>query len=137
MKTKKEAKPVKYRFPRDLGACLKAMAGLRRQQDLLAAKLAPLAAEDEALRLHLLDNFKKSELQGARGSGLALSVTKTPAPTMKDWKAFLRYAKLKGNEDLLQHSVNTPAWRERYDAGKKIPGVDVFDRVGLSVRRSA
>lgn len=137
MAAKKKSGPAKaYRFPRDLGACLKALAALRKKSDELGARLAPVEAEEAALREHLLTAFKKSQLEGARGSGVALSVSKTPCPSMEDWAAFLRYAKLKGNEDLLQHSVNTPAWRERHDAGKRVPGVKVFDAVRLSVRKA-
>lgn len=134
---KTETKPKKYRFPKDLGACLKALAGLQKQNAMLMAKVQPVQDEEAALRTHLLDTFKKSQLQGAKGSGIVLAVSSTDYPSVEDWPSFYKFARLKGNEDLLQHSVNTPAWRERAGAGKRVPGVKVFSRMSLSVRRSA
>ncbi len=132
---KAKTAPKNYKFPKDLGKCLKRLAELKKLAEIAEAKAQPINQEDAALREHLMATFKKSELKGATGSGIALSLTSTPCPSLEDWAAFYKYAKLKGNEDLLQHSVNTPAWRERIEAGKKIPGVKVFDRVSISVRK--
>ena len=129
-------KPVKYKFPAPLGACLSRLAALQKQAELLDAKSMPVTAEASALREHLLGTFKKDELQGAKGAGLSLAIVKSTVPTMEDFKVFLKFAMKKGNEDLLQNSVNTPAWRERVAEGIHVPGVGTYDRVTLRVTKS-
>jgi hypothetical protein len=124
-----------FKFPRDLGACVRLLASVMARAERAAAAAAPLAEEEAALREHLLATFKKSQLDGTRGAGISLAVQRTAVPTLKDWKKFLRYCLRAGNDDLLQRSVNTPAWRERMDAKRAVPGVEPFNRVSLRVTR--
>lgn len=125
-----------YKFPKDLGACLKLLAKLGREQDKLEAKLTPIEQEEIALREHILGTFKKSQLDGAKGSGVSLAIVKQTVPTVKDHDAFLAFAVKKANWDLLPRSVSSPAWRERLEAGKRVPGIEPFDRVSLRVTRT-
>lgn len=120
-------------YPNTIGGCLKLLAANLRKQDALTAKLQPLADEEKKLREHMITSFKKTELRGANGSGLSTTILETPVPVLKDWKKFLAFCKRKGNDDLLKSSVATKAWRERIDAGKKVPGVEVFNAVSLRV----
>lgn len=129
----KSEKPVKYKFPKTIGACLARLAELQDQAEELAAKLKPLTSEESALREHMIAQFKKDELKGAKGSGRSLSIVKQVVPNLIDWKKFIAFARRPGNDDLLQHSVKTDAWRERVEAGKEVPGVTTFTRMSLRV----
>ena len=131
--SEKEEKKINYKFPKSIGQCLARLAKLQNEQDAIAAKLAPIAKEEAALRDHMLEQFKKEELNGARGSGKSLSITKINVPVLKDWKKFFKFASRKGNRDLLPRSVSTTAWRERVEAGKQVPGVEMFTKIGLRV----
>lgn len=135
MKKDKAEKEVKYKFPKTIGACLARLAKLQDMQDDINMKLAPIAKEENALREHMIEAFKKDELNGVRGSGRSLSITNVAVPVLKDWKKFFRFAMKKGNDDLLPHSVSSTAWRERMEAGRAVPGVDTFNRIGLRVNR--
>jgi hypothetical protein len=132
---KDEEKKIKYKFPKTPGACLARLAKLQDMQDAITIKLAPIAKEEAALREHMIEAFKKDELNGVRGSGRSLSITNVAVPVLKDWKKFFKFAMRKGNDDLLPHSVSSTAWRERMEAGKAVPGVDTFNRIGLRVNR--
>lgn len=120
-------------LPKTIGGCLQRLAVLQEQLEELDARRSPIAEEETRIRDYMFESFKKDELSGAKGSGLQCSLAETTVPTLVDFKKFLSYAMKKGNEDLLQKSVNTPAWRERLEAGKKVPGVDSFKRVSLRV----
>ena len=122
-------------FPKDVGACLARLAALGRQIEKAEARLKPLADEEAALREHMIGAFAKTDLNGARGSGISVAVVTSAKPRVGDWDAFLRFAKRRGNDDLLQHSVSTPAWRERVEAGVAVPGVEAFHHVSLRVTR--
>lgn len=131
----KEEKEIKYKFPKTIGACLARLAKLQDMQDEINIKLAPIAKEEAAIREHMIEAFKKDELNGVRGSGRSLSITSTPVPVLKDWSKFFKFAMRKGNDDLLPRSVSSTAWRERVEQGKMVPGVESFNRVGLRVNR--
>lgn len=128
-------KEITYKFPKTVGECLAKLAKLQNTVDKINLKLAPLEKEESALREHMIQNFKKDKLDGARGSGRSLSITSTEVPVLKDWKKFFRFASKKGNDDLLARSVHSTAWRERVEAGRAVPGVESFTRVGLRVNR--
>jgi hypothetical protein len=125
-----------YKFPKALGKCAERMAELRGKLDEFGAQVAPLAEEEAQLRDYLLETFKKAELDGLKSNGLQFSIVTSRVPSLADWDKFWAFAKLKGNEDLLQRAVKADAWRERLNAGKAVPGVEAFDRVGLRVVRA-
>ena len=126
-----------YKFPRTIAGCLARLAKLKDVGDKIAADLKPYGDEEKALRDYLLDTFKKDELDGASGHGLQVSLTRSTVPTLTDWDAFNKFAKLKGNDDLLNRAVNAAAWRERLNAGKDMPGVTPFQQVGLRVSKKS
>lgn len=120
-------------FPETVGGCLALLAKIMKQRTLVEVKLQPLNAREKALREHIFDTFKKDDLKGARGSGLLISIATTVVPQLKDWNAFWAFAKKKGNEDLLPRSVASPAWRERYNEGKKVPGIETFTNTTMRI----
>ena len=134
-KSKKATAPKPQKFPATLPLCIKRYAALVEKLEELGAMFQPINKEVEALRAHMLDNFKKSELDGMKAYGQSLALIKTVVPTIANFGEFLKYAMKKGNEDLLQKSVNTPAWRERMNDGKQVPGVKPFDRVALRITK--
>jgi hypothetical protein len=125
--------PPAFVFPNDLSACLKLLARSEKKLEKETARITPLTFENKALRAHLLDTFKKSDLDGARGAGLVLSLVRTVAPTIEDWVAFFKFASKKGNDDLLPRKVVTAAWRARLEQKVAVPGTGTFDNVSLRV----
>lgn len=95
-------------------------------------------AEENAVREYLMGLTTEQDIDGARGrtSGASVSITRTLVPVLKDWPTFFAFAKRKGNEDLFQNSVSSPAWRERLKDGKPVPGVEPFERVALRLNPS-
>lgn len=118
-----------------LATKLKALAKIMADLEVLDAKRKPLADKEAALREELLRDFSKNDLNGATAAGLRVSLTTAKVPSMEDRDAFLAFASKKANWDLLAGSVNSAAWRERLEAGKVVPGVTVFDRVGIRVNK--
>lgn len=131
-----DEKPKVYKFPKSLPLCAKRLATLRLETEALEAQLKPRTDEEAALRDYLLETFKKTELDGFKAHGFAFAITSTRVPTLADWAKFIAFAVRKENLDLLQKSVNSPAWRERMAAGKQVPGVEPFDRVTLRVTKA-
>jgi hypothetical protein len=101
---------------------------LRKQAE---RAMAALKKEEDAVREFLINSCALSDLNGARGKAASVAVVRTNVPVLKDWMAFFSFAKKKGNEDLLQREVSSPAWRERMSAGQQVPGVEKFERISL------
>lgn len=123
------------KFPTTIGGCLKLLAETQRKLDALAAQTKPLAEREAAIREHMLGTFKKDQLRTATGAGLRTSISQTDHPQVKDWAAFWKFATRKGNDDLVNRAVNSAAWRARLEAGKKVPGVEIFTKTSLRVSK--
>jgi hypothetical protein len=126
-------KKTNFKHPKTVVQCAKRLVDLEEQLDKNAILMKPINDEYGSLRDHMLETFKKDEINGLTTQGKRFSVVVSTVPTMKDWATFFEFARKKGNEDLLQRSVNSPAWRERNDAGKVVPGVEAFGRVSLRI----
>ncbi len=120
-----------------IAAKLRDLRKLMDARDTLAAKLKPVEDGIAALRDGLLNEFTEAQLSSTTAEGLRVSRTTTVVPTVVDATAFLAFATRKANWDLLAKSASSPAWRERLEAGKKVPGVEPFTRVSLRVDRVA
>ena len=55
---------------------------------------------------------------------------------VQDWEAFYKYVAKEGAFDLLQRRVNDSAYRARLDDQIKVPGVEPFGVVKLSITKS-
>lgn len=117
---------------------VKQLATLRKlmdKADEITATLAPVTKKIEAAREEILNDFTEAEMQSTTAGGLRASRVITTVPSLVDKKKFFAFATRPKNWDLLSNSVNPAAWRERLEAKVKVPGVDVFNRVGLRVLR--
>jgi hypothetical protein len=114
---------------------LKTLKKLMDVEDALRAKLKPVCDKIEALRDKLINEFTAAELSSTTAEGLRVTRTQSSVPTIVDHIKFFAYASKKANWDLLKKGVSTEAWRERLEAKKAVPGVEPFNRVGLSVTR--
>lgn len=121
-----------------LGACADKLYELRELRAKLQRQVDAIAADEAALKQHLIDNLPKSEAVGVAGKVARVQVTTKRVPTAEDWEAIQEYVKKnasKGGFALLQRRLNAAAVQEIWDAGKKVPGVGVFMAVGLSVNK--
>lgn len=126
---------VKFKFPKALGACADRVYTLR-QQRLEAQKAVDLIeAEEKALKEHIINTLPKSETTGVAGKLARVTVVKKDVPQVKDWDAFYKHVKKTGDFDLLQRSLTKTAVEARWEAGKKIPGVEAFKAVSLSINK--
>jgi hypothetical protein len=100
----------------------------RKDADAAAEKLKK---QEDVVREYLLALAHDQDINGARGSIASVAVSTADVPTVEDWDAFFAFCKKKGNDDLLQRSVSSPAWRERIKDKKAVPGTGTFQRTTL------
>jgi hypothetical protein len=126
---------VKYKFPPKLGACADRLYQLREKRLTMQKDTDAVEAEEKALKEHIIQTLPKSEAGGIAGKVARVSVVTKSVPRAEDWEKVHTYIKKTGSFDLLQRRLSDSAVQERWDAGKKVPGVEPFNVVTLSVNK--
>jgi len=129
------ATEVKYKFPKALGACADKLFELRNKRLAEQKKVDEIAAEETALKNHIIENLPKSEASGVAGKLARVTVVTKQVPQVKDWDAFYKYVKKTGSFDLMQKRLIDGAIKERWEAGKEVPGVGHFNAVSVSINK--
>lgn len=126
------------KLPKDLAAVADMYKEARDARLAKAKEIESLAAKESLLREHLINNLPKSQAGGVQGKIARVEIVLSEIPTfdMEDEAArdkFFKFAHRKGNEDLIVESMNAKAVKERWDAGKEVPGVIRFKVKKLSL----
>lgn len=129
------ATEVKYKFPKALGACADKLFELRNKRLEMQKAVDAVAAEESALKNHIIENLPKSEASGVAGKLARVTVVTKQVPQVKDWDAFYKYVKKTGSFDLMQKRLTDAAIKERWEAGKEVPGVEHFNAVSVSINK--
>lgn len=129
------ATEVKYKFPKALGACADKLFELRNKRLEMQKAVDAVAAEESALKNHIIENLPKSEASGVAGKLARVTVVTKQIPQVKDWDAFYKYVKKTGSFDLMQKRLTDAAIKERWEAGKEVPGVEHFNAVSVSINK--
>ncbi len=84
----------------------------------------------------LLQGFTKEQISTLKGKLAKATVVTSKVPTITDKDKFLKYVMRNKATDLLKNGVSTAAYRERLNAGKKVPGVETFTVVSLRLGKA-
>lgn len=129
------ATEVKYKFPKALGACADKLFELRNKRLDMQKEVDKMAAEESALKEHIINTLPKSEASGVAGKLARVTVVTKQIPQVKDWDAFYKYVKKTGSFDLMQKRLTDAAIKERWEAGKEVPGVEHFNAISVSINK--
>lgn len=125
----------KFKFPKALGACADRLYKLRQKRLEMQKEVDKVAAEEAALKEHIINTLPKSEASGVAGRLARVTVVTKEVPQVEDWDAFYKYVKQTGSFDLMQRRLVEAAVKERWEAGKEIPGVKRFQVVTVSINK--
>jgi len=131
-------KPAKIKIgkiPTGLGACADLLYRVREERLNMQRDVKEYEDFEKELKRHLIDNLPKSDATGAAGKVARVQIEVEAQPVVEDWDKFYTHIKKKGEFDLLNRAVNRAAVRERWDAGKPIPGVGKFNATKVSVTK--
>jgi hypothetical protein len=78
------------------------------------------------LEEYFINSLKVGESSGVQGHKSRVQVTDSPIPTVEDWAALYEYIRKNKAFELLNKAVNRAAVQERWEAKKKVPGINVF-----------
>lgn len=126
-KAKKEAK--------SLGQQIDDLFALDKQIDDMEAELREVKRRRLRHELRMLNDFEKSDLDGAKGKMSVATIRRSRHPKIKDLKQFIKYVRERRAYDLFHRRISSKAYFDRLEEGEKIPGVEIFTSIGISVRK--
>lgn len=128
--TAKPPKPIK--LPRTVAACADRLYACRQEKATAQKAVDALAREEAALKEHLINTLPKGEASGTMGRIAKAHVYTKDVPQVKDWPKLYAYIVKTKSWDLLQRRLAEGAVAERWEAKKKVPGVELFRAVTVS-----
>lgn len=117
-----------------LGDKIDEMWNLREKKRKLEASIKDLDGQISDIESQLMESMAEQGVDKMTGAKASVSISSTTVATVEDWDAFLAYIYKNKFGHLLQRRVSDPAYRELIEAGKKVPGVQPFDKKRINLR---
>lgn len=130
---KEESKPILV--PKAIGAAADRMYEVRQARYQLQKVVDRLQAEESGLAEYLIRSIPKSEASGVAGKTARATINKKEKPRVTDWEKLWAYILKTKATDMLQRRVSEEAVVSRWEAKKKIPGVESFEVVSVSLNK--
>lgn len=123
------------KMPTTIGATIDLLFTLREQRRELEAKIKTIKEQEDAVDAHLMNNFEKAGLDGARGKLAQVSIKRSTVADVQDWDKLYAYISRNKAWDLLQKRASITALRARWDDKKVVPGVEPKEITALSLTK--
>lgn len=122
------------KIPDTLGACADLLFDIREERYRLQKLVTAQEEKETLLKEHILRTMDAdtSVVGGLRYKAERVRKSK---PVVRDWEALWKYVYRNKASEFLQRRIADGAIQERWDAGKKIPGVEPFQYVTLSLTK--
>jgi hypothetical protein len=118
-----------------LGAQIDKMYQLEREIDRSEKVVKGLKQQRAQLEDKLLHDFEKEDIDGCRGKLGIAGIRTAEFPSIKDRQKFDKYVLKHRALDLFQNRLSSKAWKARVEEGEKVPGIAVFERIRISIRK--
>ena len=125
----------KYKFPKKPGEWPDLLHELKEKRLKIQREADAVEAEEKALKEHIVQNLPKSEASGVAGKLYKVAVITKEVPQVKDWDKFYAYMSKTKGYDLLNKALNRGAVEARMEAGKTVPGIEMFTAVTVSLTK--
>lgn len=109
---------------------------LREERKGIEGKAEEIKSEETRIKNYLIENLPKEQLVKLTGKLASISLTKNLVPQVTDWDKLYAFVEKNDAFDLLQKRPSSTAFKERWEAGIEVPGVDKFVALDISVRKA-
>ncbi len=117
----------------NLGQLVDQVYKLQQQRDVIRLKVGKLDEQIDQLKDKLLAATDKESLSTVKTKLAKTVIRETVVPTVEDFDQLLAYIRKHKAWELLTKRVASEAYRERVEAGERVPGVKPFHKITLSV----
>ena len=127
--------PHKSTFPKSIGASIDLLYTLRANRLAEEKKIETLKLQESSLKEHIMANFAKADLDGAKGKLATASIKKSVQAEIVDWPLYLKWTVKNEAYGCVQKRVGITALREYWDNKKQVPGVEQMVVEDLSLTK--
>jgi hypothetical protein len=124
-----------FKLPKTVGAAADRLYELKDAKSALAKQVEAIEEEQTALKNFIIEKLPKSEATGVAGKLARVTVVTKATPRVESWEDFWGKFNKKTDTDMLSRAMNKAAVQARLDAGKKVPGVGIFNVVSVSLNK--
>lgn len=136
VQTKAPAKRASKTAVVSIGKKIDSLFDLRAKKADLEKSVKDLDGQIKDLESELMEQMAKDGVDKASSKAGTVSITEATVANVTDWDAFYPWMAKNKFFHLIQRRTSDPAFRELWEQGKKIPGVQPFPKKKLNVRAS-
>ena len=126
---------TKYNHPKTLGGMADRLWRLKEKRLELTHQVQAIEEEEKVLREIVINTLPKSEATGASGKLANVKVVTKTVPSLTNFEELWKWAVRNKAPDIFQRRLNNKAITDRWDAGKKVAGVEPFQAVTISLTK--
>jgi hypothetical protein len=109
---------------------------LRKAKADLKDQIRDIDEEMEEIAREFIAYLEENESQRGNFAGHTVYMNRATVPSVKDWDKFWEYVLKQKADHLIEHRPSVTGCRELFTTKGKIPGLEPFERVTISVRKS-
>ncbi len=126
---------AKFVVPKTLGACADKLYKLRDERKALSRQVKQIEEHEKAIKEKLIDELPKSKAEGVTGKTARAVIKKKKIGIVDNWDKLYAHVRKTKDFSLLQRRLSDAAVQDQWDNGKKIPGVESFTVIKVSVTK--
>ena len=119
-----------------VGELVKELTQIRDDKRALNARLKELNEEWRCVEALLMLRLDAQGMKRASTDEGTATITTDEVPLIHDWDAALAYMRDNDALHFLQRRIATAAWKEYRAAGFEVPGIEVYNKREISLRKS-
>lgn len=128
--------PKGFKLPKTLAECADLLYALKDEKSKAQKVVDEIEAKQKALQAHLINSLPKSNATGVTGKVANAKIATEEVPQAEDWPSIYEFIRKNKAFELLNKALNKAAIKERWEAGKAIPGVRRFTVVKVSLTKA-
>lgn len=118
------------------GELIKELTQIRDDKRELNKRLKELNEEWRTVEALLMLRLDAQGMKRASTDDGTATITTDEVPLVRDWDEALKFMREQDQMHFLQRRIATAAWKEFRKAGYELPGVDVYNKREISLRKS-
>jgi len=126
---------AKMKLPKTLSGLVDRLYTSREKRYEEQRAIRVYSEEEHEITEAIKEKLTASDLHGVMGKVAKCELKKKQVARITDHEKFVRWCVKTKSFDMLPKSCNDAAVRERWDAGKQVPGVEVMELFRLSVTK--
>ncbi|MCK5616845.1 hypothetical protein KAR91_84065 [Candidatus Pacearchaeota archaeon] len=122
-------------LPKTLGGCADKLFKIKTEKAELSRKVKDLEGLEKAIKERLIQELPKDKAEGVIGKLARATIKQKNVASVKNWESFYKFILKTKDFSLMQKRVSDAAVKERWEDGKKVPGVEAFNVISVSITK--